>query len=259
MLSFSDEQVTMLEDELYHRFLDRVVAHLDEHCSPIFSHLSPEQKFAVARSGCDSARKHGVEEERGLILYASLATILGCGFDTDPTLAWAGSMLADPTYLDASEQIDDLWGVAMAYLDEVFENEDAPVSFDVLDRYRRWIGSERGEDDPRAEIEALWPDKSEVTPDNDLQHLYQASISLAQDYGFTSRKTMGRFTALAFVLGHRFDIDPLYPWAKQCLTRFDYDEDEAGVMDALEQNCLALAVDPALEHHKRSTAKSGEQ
>ena len=248
MLKFSDEQITLLEDEVYHTFLCRVVGHLDEYCIAAYAHLDDQAKFTVARQACDRAREHGFDEERGLILYASLGVMLGAGFDQDPALPWAANVLGDPVFLDSAERMDDLWGSAMVYLDDVFDDDEAPVPFEAFARYRTWIANDRAETDPARIATLLWPEKTEAIGRDSLEMTLAAAEDLAADYGLATAATRTRFVAMAFILGHRFDADPLYPWARRILADHTDDRAPEAVMDALEAACLEETIQPALEH-----------
>lgn len=239
MLNFSDEQIIVLEDEVYHRFLHRVIDHLDEYCADQCAHLPRDTKFAAARQGCDRARSFGIEEERGLILYTSLGVILGGSFDTDPCYPWARSMLGDPAYLDGAERMDDLWGVAMAYLDEIFEDDEATVSLPMLARYGEWIEARPTAIDVPAAIEILWPEKAALTAAEDLAALHRGSRELAEGYGLRGADEVARFSVMAFVLGHRFDVDPLYDWARAGLANAE----EEPVMAKMEAACLTRVIE----------------
>lgn len=258
MLKFTDEQMTLLEDEVYHTFLHGVVGHLDEYCAAAYAHLTPQEKFAVARQACDRAREHGFDEERGLILFASLSVMLGAGFDHDPALPWAANLLGDPVFLDSAERMDDLWGAAMTYLDDVFDEDEAPLPFDVYARYKAWIGSDRTPSDPVQIAAMLWPQKVEAIGRDALDTVLAATDSLAVDYGLRAEAPRERFSAMAFILGHRFDADPLYPWARRILADDTEDRGPDAVMDALEAACLAETIQPALEHGDNAEDQNGE-
>lgn len=51
----------------------------------------------VVRRALESARKYGVNNARGISLFAVLSLVLGSDFDRDPQSPWASHVLSDPS------------------------------------------------------------------------------------------------------------------------------------------------------------------
>lgn len=60
--------------------------------------------FAAARR---FAARYGLQDDRGILLYALLMFLLGSGFDTDPQFPWASTILKDPEF-SAEQKINAL-------------------------------------------------------------------------------------------------------------------------------------------------------
>lgn len=68
--------------------------------------------------GIESAKSHGLAEERGWFVYLGLMFMLGSGFDADPLFGWAKDVLMDQDIVDPSVKVERLYGAAMNYLSQ---------------------------------------------------------------------------------------------------------------------------------------------
>ncbi len=86
--------------------------------------LFPEKYQAVGdpairqlvRQGYQSARSHGLTDEKGIAIYISLMLMLGGGFDKDPQYPWVEPVLKDPALTDPIKKGELLRKGALDYL-----------------------------------------------------------------------------------------------------------------------------------------------
>ena len=248
MLRFDTEQMTQLEDEVFHRFVERVASHIREYAPELCGHRPRTVLYRTARVACDLGRARGVEEERGLMLYASLSAMLGVGFDTDPCLPWADAVLSDPAYMVHDECMQDLWEMAMSYLDDVCEVEEAVVSHDALVSWRDWHDS--GVETPPdlvGHMTQLWPAKAKAVGPDAIRALASAAEDDAQAYGFATGDEIRRYAVLAWYLGHRFEHDPLHDWAGATLRDEAVWDRPGQAIARLETGFIETIVHPAVD------------
>ena len=254
MLRFDTEQMTQLEDEVFHRFVERVAAHIQEYAPELCGHRPREVLYRTARAACDHGRARGVEEERGLMLFASLSVMLGAGFDTDPCLPWVDAVLSDPAYMTPDESMQDLWEMAMSYLDDICEVEEAVVSHNALANWRDW--HEAGAEAPAGlvgHLEQLWPGKAEAVGSDAMQALARSAEDDAQAYGFSTGDEIRRYAVLAWYLGHRFEQDPLHDWAGATLRDETIWDRPGQAIGQLHRGFLETVVLPAVSGPDKRT------
>jgi hypothetical protein len=72
---------------------------------------------ALVQSAVTRAADHGIHGPNGIAVYATLAFMLGAGFDTDPIYWWAGDSLADAEALDEGVRVARLQAHAREFLE----------------------------------------------------------------------------------------------------------------------------------------------
>lgn len=66
--------------------------------------LGEETLRNLVRHGYESAKRHGMTAEHGIMNYIALAFMLGSGFDRDPLYPWAAAVLGDPGRADPTQK-----------------------------------------------------------------------------------------------------------------------------------------------------------
>jgi hypothetical protein len=224
MLSIRREQVSAFERIDPPAFEDEMLEHIREHFPTHWNVLKQDARLRVIRLGHEAAQEYHFATRHEVCLFIDLRMMLGSGFDTDPQLPWAAQMLHDPGISDPTSRIDRLYESAMVYLDHVVgEKEVFPV--EPLRSMFGYPADELGqrlsadfEQGMMQEFRRIWTAKSEEAGPESLGRLVSQGINSAQKYGFNSRRDVGFYLLLAFLLGHRVDDDPLHPWSSSVLT-----------------------------------------
>ena len=222
MLTLSQNQLDRLGQVAFEEYLQRLVLHLRERFPGHAGYLTQEQLLRVARHGCERAEQHGFETERDLSLYTELTVMLGAGFDSDPQLEWAGEVLRDASLEDPRSRMDDLWEAALFYLDRVLGPKVVfpHLSYQVAREHRQagkrtFTASDTG--GLIACFRDIWPEKTRYVGTATLGALIEGSRDAAARYGIRDDLGQAEFAIHAFLFGHQFHADPLYPWTDDIL------------------------------------------
>jgi hypothetical protein len=73
------------------------------------------------------------------------------------------------------------------------------------------------EDRMETHLRQLYPEQIDNLSKGQLQGLIEDGIQCAEGYGMSLEEDIARFLELYVVLGHRFDEEPEYTWAKAIL------------------------------------------
>jgi hypothetical protein len=169
--------------------------------------------------------------------------MFGSWFDTDVQYPWAAEALWDDSLPDEMARAEALHMGMLAYLGSVFGPgrmfarkalrplraallEPAPEDRDALRRQLPQV------------LERVYPGKCRWLGEARLNAVIDGAWKVAAVYSIDSPRALRLLTMFAFMLGHRFHEDPLYPWIAGPL--------EAGRADRLETSAI-LYLDGVLK------------
>ena len=222
MLIIREEQMNLFERTALDRYKRGLVPHIREHFPKHAGYLGDDGLIEVIEPGIARAGEYGFESQRDLCLFVDLTIMLGAGFDTDPLLPWAAGVLHDLEIQEPRDRMEVLWESTMNYLDEVV----GPGGVFPVNAYRTagWvyldeIGGAAGGFDVRTRdlLNEIWPEKYDHAGPAAIDSLISGVTATAQGFGVTGARGMAEFAILAFLLGHRFHEDPVYPWVPEIL------------------------------------------
>jgi hypothetical protein len=108
-------QKSAFENHRVDEFVSDMLAHVNR-CFPArASDLGKEKVYETIRNGIDRARSYGFTASRDVCKYIDLMMVFGPGFDHDPDLPWAESILNEARRRDASAKMDHLFRTAKQY------------------------------------------------------------------------------------------------------------------------------------------------
>ncbi len=210
-------------------FEERMIAHLRQFSPEHFHLLDVEQVRAVIREGVARAARHDLTSERSVRYYVDVMVLLGGGFDADPLLPWAATILASAD--DEAARVDRLYAAACAQVERALEDYNARD--EGVDQERFIVELRRLRDESEAPLTAATlPDfRARVTARfagvfaRACEQAGDAGVSAAVDHGLASASMHGIvtergaaiFVALVFFLGAGFTRDPLLPWVRLIL------------------------------------------
>ena len=117
MLTLQQEQMDVFARLEMERFEERAIAHLREHFPERMASVSAQNARELVRFCVQRARGYGIESERGIVLFASVAVALGPRFDEQPRYRWAAEALADEFIVTPTARIEELYRRAVELLD----------------------------------------------------------------------------------------------------------------------------------------------
>jgi hypothetical protein len=95
MLTISARQMAELGRPRRERFEQRAVAHLMGVANGA-AEWTDEAALLHVRAAHQSARRCGIESERGIVRFMNLTLLFGLDFDRDPAFPWAREVLEEP-------------------------------------------------------------------------------------------------------------------------------------------------------------------
>ncbi len=222
MLKIRQNQYKTFEDATFQHFQKQMIHHVVEHFPHHAGYLGYEGMLHVIKCACTRGEVHGFETERELTLFTDLSIILGAGFDSDPQLNWAKICLNDKT-ITGKARIDVLWDNAMTYLNRLLgpENLFPAGPFRTMQSIpRNNIFTTRLYDQPETiskYLRTIWPEKTDHIGESALNTLLKYTRQLAHHYRLPIAQGYCELTLHAFLFGHHFIVDPVYPWASPIL------------------------------------------
>lgn len=222
MLRIRQSQYKIFEDATFQRFQEQMIHHIVEHFPHHADYLGHDGIFQVIKCACAQGEAHGFNTERELTLFTDLSIILGVGFDSDPQLSWAKTYLDDKT-ITGKTRIDGLWDNAISYLDRLLgpENLFPTEPFLIMQGIQRnnvFVASIYDQPETIGKyLRTIWPEKSAYIGEPAVNALLKYTRQLAHHYRLPIAQGYCELTLHAFLFGHHFITDPVYPWASQIL------------------------------------------
>ena len=245
MLKIRKEQMRAIGRVQLPTFEKQMLKHVHQHFCKHLELLGEEGVLKVIRHGYERGKEYDFSTRHEVCLFTDFMIMLGSGFDTDPQLPWVTEILKAESAHDPTERIDTLYDKVMEYLDRVIVKDQVfPVepirkllNYPVGQLEQRLAGGvERG---VLVEFRGIWPHKHRYVGVKQLNELIREGIDLAGTHGLTSRRGIGFYLILMFLLGHRFDTDPQYPWFSGVLNDQEL-KDETHKFERLYSTCKEI-------------------
>jgi hypothetical protein len=228
MLVIREEQMAILEQDAIRHLETRLLEHLQEYFPKHCKILGETQVRKTIRLGVERAGRYDLVSERDIHLYVGLMFMFGSYFDTDPQLAWAGTILTDDSTVHSQAPIDRLYETAMDYHDQVAGKtsellvsalnlaKELPASALVRTEREKRQGVSFGAHMLKV-LASLWPEKYDLIGKEAIRALVENAYEPAKAYRLQNELGAAIYIALMFMLGSGFDKDPQYPWAEAIL------------------------------------------
>jgi hypothetical protein len=214
VFSITARQLGALSELAFLRYQQELIARVREYFPRLAAYLGAQETHRLVQRSCSLAEQHGFETERDICSYTDLIIMLGVGFDSDPQLEWGAATLADPTPMDPSTRMDELWDQAMIYMDQALEPAGVCLKRAFLmDRKRRQSSGKSfvgGESLLMDYFHQIWPEKAEYIGTVALRNLIRESANTAKHYWITDDEGQTEFSIHAFLFGHMFHADPKF-------------------------------------------------
>ncbi len=179
-------------------------------------------KAFVAIAG-QRALAHGFDQRNNIVNYLDLMVLLGCGFDVDPQLPWAGKALSGRSKPSMKELFDSaishIGSIAGetggVYLKALFRAQKCALGSLVHTSYKK-------ADEINDVLWSIHPEKANRMKDQ-REPLFSLAQKLTQRHSSNGDGVRPLYLVLMFLLGSYFEFDPRYAWAAEILgdTRTD--------------------------------------
>jgi hypothetical protein len=221
VMKIRQRQVALFAQAVTDEFVDEMVRHVSEFAPRMAVLLGEPAVREIIRMGLDRAEAYGLTNRGPVRLYLDLMFLFGCGFDTDPQLPWAARNLRSRIIPDQTTRASILHTEAMSYIHHVLGDDREHVRAAMM-RIRTHLEDlapvhAAREDDALDRLRFLYPTKFDHAGEPVMRALIRNSIDLAKVHDVASGEGNALFVGLAFVLGHGFASDPLFPWIQATL------------------------------------------
>lgn len=104
----------------YPQFVTRVLLRLQQIFPAKCEYLGSDVVLKTINHAMAAGETHGINIERGFLLYGTITFIVGAGFESDPQVPWAGEVLKDPSLKEPLRKVDRLYAEAVSFLNRWF-------------------------------------------------------------------------------------------------------------------------------------------
>ncbi|SPE42730.1 conserved hypothetical protein [Candidatus Sulfopaludibacter sp. SbA3] len=178
---------------------------------------------ALVAAAIERATGLGFTDQAQVSLFVAMSFILGCDFDRDPQIPWAGQILRNPAIRNLALRINAVYDRMLEYLEET-AGQRCELVVRAMIRLRDWdisTSPPAGPDWGSNILDVfgkLYPQKLDYQGAQANRNLIEESLGKCEIlYRFHSPEGKALFSILMFMLGCGFDHDPLHPWAARAL------------------------------------------
>lgn len=219
-IKIKEKQLKKLEPYALDNYISELVVHCDE-CYPYLRKTMEESRLRQVLKDCvEKAEQSGFTQRGPVQFYIDMMIAFGAGFETDPQYPWIQKALADNKHLSQIEQSSRLHRLTSDYFDQIlgpqsqhfFEAAEKIEQLNVeeLHVYKTGFSSYM-----LKIMQECYPQKYETSGAPALAVLIeQAEQKALQSYGIDQARPTGVIVLLMYLLGHQFDHDPFYSWAR---------------------------------------------
>ncbi|CAN5609805.1 hypothetical protein BH10BAC3_BH10BAC3_34970 [soil metagenome] len=211
-------------------FIPIMIKRLAEKFPALAQLIGEEGLIKIIEAGIIKSKQYGIEIAYETGVFIEMSVFFGSAFDTDPLLKWAGEILKSKLS-SPGEKIISLASEAMEFMNRTIADEmiyPVPQFNKIINTsfQELVIAFEHASQSEFSNfLKKCWPEKFNLLKPEDLDLLFSLSSGRADDYNFKSNEAKYYYTLLMFLLGHRFDMDPQYPWIVELLNDPQYDEE----------------------------------
>jgi hypothetical protein len=219
MLIIRDSQRHLFREAARRRFEDQLFAHLRETFPERVRPIGEAATRRTIRRGLERMEPFGIRKGPNAAVWVTLMLYLGSDFDDDPMFPWAPPLLEAVRH-DESRGMAVLRAAALEHRDraggENNENVERTLarlrSFELEELVPERVGN--FDDWAIEQLRFLQPEKCSAAGQTALERLAAEGRRTAGGLGLGDDRAAGLFIGCMFMLGHRFHVDPQYPWAE---------------------------------------------
>lgn len=219
-IQITNEQLKKLEPSVLDRYITELVTHCDEKFPYLKKTMGAENLEQVLRKGINKANEQGFTQRGPVKFYIDLLIVFGWSFETDPQYAWIIGALEKQQHLTQLDSTSLLYDHTIKYLNNISGERsqylfDAAIELDQLTLDAINLPRENYIQQVHAFLERVYPQKYHNTQSDNLTLLIKQGITKSyHEYNFVESNHVSLVVLLMFLLGHEFDYDPFYVWAR---------------------------------------------
>lgn len=219
-IKIKDSQLKKLEPYALENYIGELLVHCDE-CYPHLRKTMGEEKLRLAlRDGVEKAEQNGFTQRGPVQFYIDMLVSFGAGFETDPQYPWIHLSLEESKELSQIERTSKLYHLTKDYFEHILGGQSQyffnaaekahKLKLEELEIYKTGFTSYM-----HKLLKEYYPQKYESSGEEAMTALItQGEKKAEMDYGFTQARPAAIIVALMFLMGHEFDHDPFFEWAK---------------------------------------------
>lgn len=215
-----DTQLKKLESCALENYIDELVVHCNE-CYPHLRKTMGEQKLRQAlKNGVEKAEQSGFTQRGSVQFYIDMLIAFGAGFETDPQYPWISKALSENKLLPQIEQSTILYSLTQEYSKQKLGQQsqyffEAAEKLYQLDPETLHVYKTGFDGYMHKILQECYPQKYATSGTDAITALIRAGERKAETaYGITQARPAAIIVLLMFLLGHEFDNDPFYEWAR---------------------------------------------
>ena len=219
-IKITEAQLEKLAPYVLENYISGLVAHCDE-CYPHLRKTMGEEKLRQVLKGCvDKAGQSGFTQREPVQFYIDMMIAFGTGFEADPQYLWIQKALAQSRHLSQIERSFELYHSVKDYFNQILGVQsqyffDAAQRVQAMDIDQLPVYKTGFESYMHKILQECYPQKYDTSGTQAMTALIQAGEQKAeQSYGFTQARPAAVVVMMMFLLGHQFDHDPFYDWAR---------------------------------------------
>lgn len=222
MLQIRSDQMKIFSKAALKGFETEMVEHLSDFSPPLVKAMGEEQLRKTIQFGMDRAGSYDFTFRGPVRFYLELMFLFGSHFDTDPQYPWANEILTDQEARPQMLRADQLFEATAAYRKKVCGPKDV-YTIKALKHISMLTGQQENPQtssvpDILQQLRAIHPQKIDYVGEENTEALIHEAIDKAEEYHFTTDRSIALLMLLMFSLGHGCWDDPLYPWISRTLT-----------------------------------------
>lgn len=137
MLVIREEQMRILLESVFDRFVGQMIAHLRKFFPEHTRDKTDDIMRETVCQGVRDAEKYGITAGHDICLFTDLTVLFGSGFDEDPELPWVKETLS-AQYPNAAEKIKGLHEAAILHLQSNADPTHKDLASAGADAYRNF-------------------------------------------------------------------------------------------------------------------------
>lgn len=219
-IQITNEQLKKLESYALDNYIRELLMHCDDYY-PYLREIMGEEKLCQVLKDCVvKIEQKGVTQRGPIQFYIDMMIAFGFGFETDPQYPWIQKTLERNKHLSQIERSSELYALTKDYFDQIlgpqsqyffeFSGKLQQLTIQELYAYKASFVAYM-----HKILEDIYPQKYATIAEESITALIVQGTKKAQtSYSFTRASSVAVIILLMFFLGHEFDNDPFYDWAR---------------------------------------------